>query len=390
MIKVKDHGFLITIFTISFLTMVIINGYTFSYYTNDHDEGVYIFQSKMLAEGKIYLESDDYSKFFDAWFIINDGEKIYPKYTPIHSLFLATSYVLFGNMVFAIGILSGLSLIFIYLITKEVYDINTAKMASIICLLSPLFIIISSTYLSYTSSFLLSLIFIYFFIKSDNQNYDKENKNKENKIYYIISGITLGLLFFDRPYDGILIGAPFLLYMTYKSIIDKEYKINRKLFFITISFLPIFIVVLYYNYFLTGSPLVFPFSKYETLDILGFGMKRIDQYSPTYLFTTGASIEATKTFLYQLLFNWTLGGIFLIFFMFILYREKRILTYEKLFLILFIFVVIGNFMFWGTYHFLKWENSLNILGPVYYFNLLFPISIISGRVVNYTYELKKN
>lgn len=391
-----DNKFIISIFVISFLSIVSINYFIFPYYSNNHDEGVYIFQAKMLVEGNIYLKNNEYSNFFDMWFIINDGEKIYPRYTPIHSLILSIFYILFKDMRIAIGIISGTSLIFLYLVTKELYNndndnnIDIPIFATLICLSSPLFLIISSTYLSYTTSFLLSLIFIYFFIKSLKEH-SVDSTSLRNPL---ISGMSLGLLFFDRPYDAILVGTPFILYLiyvTYKNARenikngngrDSDIRNNiklKKLFIGSISFLSIFLIALLYNNLLTGDPFLFPFSKYEPLDTIGFGIKRVSPYSPVYLFTIDSSIYATKTFIYQLLFNWTVGGIFLIFSITIL---RKFSIYEKLLLILFVSIIIGNFIFWGPYHILKWENSMNMFGPIYYFNLLLPISIISGRIIS--------
>jgi hypothetical protein len=148
--KVIDHRFIMIVAIISFLSIILINQYVFPYYSNNHDEGVYIFQAKMLAQGNIYLNTNNYSEFFDSWFFVNDGNKIYSRYTPVHALFLSIFYLL-GDMNLAIGVISALNIIFIYLIAKEIYCEDIAKIATVICLSSPLFLIISSTYLSYTS-----------------------------------------------------------------------------------------------------------------------------------------------------------------------------------------------------------------------------------------------
>lgn len=376
--RIQKYKFIIIIAMISFLTVMAINHFIFPYYSNNHDEGVYIFQAKMLAEGKIYLNSDEYSDFFNTWFFINDDNKLYSRYTPVHSLIICV-FILLGNMGLTIGVMAGLNIIFLYFIAKEIYDKDTAKIVSIICLSSPLFLIISSTYLSYTSSFLFGMIFIYYFIKS--------TKN-DNRKYPMVAGIFLGVLFFDRPYDAILIGIPFIGYIIYRTVVGRDKKNFTNLYLICLSFLPIFLIVLSYNYVLTGNPFLFPFSKYEPLDTLGFGIKTVSPYSPIYLYTIDEAIESTKIFLYQLLFNWTAVGIFFICFSLfaILFRKRlrlsiyRLSIYEKLLLMMFLSGVMGNFLFWGIYHTLKWENAINMFGPIYYFNLLLPISVIFGRV----------
>lgn len=380
--NIKKNTFIIIIIIVSFSMIMLINQFLFPYYSNNHDEGVYIFQAKMLAGGNIYLKANDYSNFFDMWFIINDGEKIYPRYSPIHSLILSFFYIL-GNIRIAIGVIASLSMIFIYLISKEIYDVDTARLTSIICLSSPLFLLISGTYLSYTSSFLFSLIFIYFFVRC------LKNLNKDsNKVYPLISGLALGTLFFDRPYDAVLVGTPFMIYLFYKAAEKKRY-ITLKLCIMILSFLLIFLIALLYNYILTGDPLLFPFNRYEPLDTLGFGLKRMSLYSPVYLFTPELSIGATKIFLTQLLFNWTSAGIFFIGFILIKIFRKRLFKlsiYEILFLMLFASIILGNLMFWGLFHFSRWIEALQIYGPTYYFNLLLPISVISGRLIGYISE----
>lgn len=379
--KIREYRFIISIAIISFLIIVLINKFVFPYYSNNHDEGVYIFQAKMLAQGDIYLNANDYSSFFDSWFIINDGEKIYPRYTPVHAFILSIFYILFKDMRLAIGAISSLSLIFIYLTAKEIYGKDIAKMVPIICMSYPLFLVVSGTYLSYTSSLLLSSIFIYFFIKS---------LNSDNKTYPIMSGVAIGLLFFDRTFDAILVGTPFIIYTVYKAIIERKRYDFTRLYIIAISFIPLFLITLMYNYILTGDPLIFPFSKYEPLDTLGFGIKRMSPYSPIYLFDINSSIESTGLFLRQLLLSWTSAGVLFLLAMptvifglvFRSARRYNLSVYEKLLVVLSVSIISGNLAFWGLFHFSIWEEALNIYGPTYYFNTLIPISIISAKVID--------
>lgn len=368
---------LIIIAMISCISVISINYFIFPYYSNNHDEGVYIFQAKMLSEGKLYLDDDKYSDFFDTWFIINDGEKIYPKYTPVHAFILSIFYTLFKDMRLALGFMAIMSTIFLYLTAKEIYG-RGQIIICLICITSPLFLILSSLYLSYASSFMLSTIFIFLFIKSTKTDAKK---------YPILSGLTLSLLFFDRPYDAVLVGTPFIIYLLYRATKDitsvQDIASFKKLTIMVVSFIPIFLLVLLYNNTLTGDPLLFPFNKYEKLDTIGFGLKRVSPYSPVYNFDINSAIDATNVFLFQLLFNWTAAGlIFIMLVILVAIRRIKLSTYEKLLLASFAFIISGNFIFWGPFQMLNWENSIDMFGPMYYFNALIPISILSGRSID--------
>lgn len=379
--SIRSHLFVISAALISFSIIVLLNQFVFPYYSNNHDEGVYIFQMKMLAQGDIYLKSTNYSDFFNAYFVINDGEKLYGKYTPVHPLILSIFYILFGDVRLAIGFLAALNIIFLYFISMEIYDSDTAKIATIICLSSPLFLIISSTYLPYTTSLLLSQIFIYFVIKS---------LKNDSKKYPLVAGVVLGILFFTRPYDAVLVGAPFILYIIYKIITGEgRQTFTIKLFFLLAFFLPVFLITLTYNYILTDSPFLFPFNKYGPLDTLGFGIKRMSIYTPLYLFTINKSINATAITVYNLLFNWTLTGPFIIGFITLLILKTKRTIFDGLFLALLASVILGNFFFWGISTFIQWENGMGQFGPVYYYILILPLSLISGRYIFYISDSTK-
>jgi hypothetical protein len=379
--SIGSHLFVISAALISFSIIVLLNQFVFPYYSSNHDEGVYIFQMKMLAQGDIYLKSNNYSDFFNAYFVINDGEKLYGKYTPVHPLILSIFYILFGDVRLAIGFLAALNIILLYFISMEIYDSDTAKIATIICLSSPLFLIISSTYLPYTTSLLLSQIFIYFVIKS--------LKNDSQK-YPLVAGVALGILFFTRPYDALLMGAPFILYIIYKIITGEgRQTFTVKLVFLLAFFLPVFLITLIYNYILTDSPFLFPFNKYGPLDTLGFGIKRMSIYTPLYLFTINTSINATAITVYNLLFNWTLTGPFIIGFITLLILRTKRTIFDGLFLALLASVILGNFFFWGISTFIQWENGMGQFGPVYYYILILPLSLISGRYIFYISDSTK-
>ena len=72
----------------AFIWAIAVSALLFPFLTNNHDEPVYLLQANYLLEGKLYLNSDEFSDFFTKWFFIDDGEKIFSKYMPVHAAIL--------------------------------------------------------------------------------------------------------------------------------------------------------------------------------------------------------------------------------------------------------------------------------------------------------------
>ena len=184
------------------------------------------------------------------------------------------SYIFFGiNIISArlIGFLTGsLSIIVIYLITKETFTKKTALIASILLTFSSYHIIFSTTIDSAMLFFIL--VSTYFLIKGL-----KENKESQ----FILATLFYSLAVLTKTIALVFI-APFILfsiYYYYKN--DKKIKINKKslqiIFILAIIFVISMLPILTHNYLLYKDKKLLDLQFSRFLGIGGEVYKPIEQ-----------------------------------------------------------------------------------------------------------------
>lgn len=318
------------------------------------DEFTYDFEAQTLIAGRIFNPPPPVLENFNNVFIINDSKLWVGKYNLGHPLILAIG-MLFGNKYILLIIFSALTLLLIYLITFELFnDKKLALLSFLLGLISPFFYFVSSSRLSHiTSAFFLSL-FMYLFLRSIRV------KNLKYKFLFpIITGISLGYAFNVRPLTAVGFSFPFIF------ITLKEFKRDKKESFIPIifmfsGFLIVFLLTLAYNKAITGNPFIFPFNYYATKEVLGFG-------------TFGHNpIMGFKNFIIEFYrLNVSLFGfpISLLFVVIQFFYSKDIRDY-------FLFSIVLCF---SLAYFFYYSPGVSDLGPVYYYELIIPLIILTSR-----------
>ena len=298
------------------------------------DEIVYLFQAKIFAIGKLYAVPPKLKEFFDYEFVLNDDGKWYGKYFFGFPLLLSLG-VIIGYPWIINPILGAISILVISLIGRELFGKETERFAPLLCLVSPFYLFMSSTYLSHTSTLLFSSIFILYFIKSLKANSWK---------YPLLSGAALGYCFNIRPYDSILIATPFLFYGIV-SLVKKEIRMKH-FFFFCLPILFFITISLFYNFILTGNVFQTPFNKYCPDDHLGFGrnvglpyLKEYGQGFFARMVNTKNNLQHTS----QGLLGWPIITFSLIF---IPFFSKTRNKWDWIFLASFFLVVVGYIFYY--------------------------------------------
>jgi 4-amino-4-deoxy-L-arabinose transferase-like glycosyltransferase len=224
------------------------------------DEFCYVFQSDLMAQGKLYETSPPCSDSFHSWSIINDG-KWYSKVTAGWPLLLAVGR--FFHAEFIINpILSASSIVILYLTGKLLPGNEGAFISVSFALLSPLFFLLGGNYFPHNAVSFLALLFIYGIFKSF---YEK------TWTYPILSGISSLFLILIRPGDGLSICAgtvPLMIYLFIKSKEKKPFLL--KLLSIGLLFFLGAALLLMINHIQNGSPFLFGYEKYDPDDKWGF------------------------------------------------------------------------------------------------------------------------
>lgn len=332
------------------------------------DEISYLFEAKILASGKIYVETPKLPDFFDYEFIVTDGEKWYGKYFPGFSILLAAGLIL--NCPWLINPLFGAaSILLFYLFLKENTDKNTSSLMAFFSAISPFIFFIDSSYLSHTTCLFFLTLFLYSFFKTVN------NKTSASSF---LEGFALGFAFNIRPLTALTFSAPFLFYGLIL-LVKKKIKLkNAGIFLIPLVVMLAFFLL--YNFMLTGDAFLTPFNKYCPTDKLGFGenigLPYLEEYGHNFYdgwLNTRANLKELSSDLLgfpKILILITLAPF--------IFRRAGILEY------LFLSSILLNIGGYFCYYF----NGI-AFGPRYYFETVLMILFLMARGFIILHELTK-
>ena len=351
---------------IAFTWALVASSLLFPFLTNNHDEAVYLLQANSLLEGKLYFTSTEFRDFFSSWFFIDDGERIFAKYMPVHAGVLALGQVVFGSMRAAIGFVAAANVIVFFLLAKECYQrARLALLATALFTMSPLFLIQSATFLSYMTGLLLNLTFAFLIMRGTRTG---------SPSLLICSGLALGTALIARPFDAVLFAIPFsLLFLTGLSRHLQQIVGNAA--YVGIGLIPPLAVGLLINFILSGNPLLFPFSVYDPLDTLGFGLKRSHAGEIPLDYDLAKGIIGLRNSVFQLSF-WVFGGPLLMCLAYLGTTSSRWTTWQLIAVLLLVIFPVANIFFWGSYNLsVLWKGD-QYLGPFYYIPMLVPITLL--------------
>ena len=370
----------------------------FPYHSTNHDEGVYLLQAAMLLEGQLELQAGALAEAFRPWFFIEDGGRLYSKYSPVPAAMYAVSMVIFGEPRVTLAVVAAVSTGLVYRLGSMVVDRRVGVVAAAIFAAAPMTLLTSSVFLPYAPTTVLNLAFAVAYLRGVRTGSTRAAT---------AAGIAIGLAFFARPYTAVLFAAPFIIHALWTVVgslrrhglpMDRtDLRFGslpnpvRRNTLTALGGLAFVGLTLAYNLRLTGSPLVFPYQVFAPLDGPGFGYREILGHSVEY--TLPLAVEANSYALQYLGTRWFTGGLLgtaaAVVGLGVAIRRwrwsgRRVDATAGLLLAgLFVSVPLGNLAFWGNYNMLATlDDPTNGLvahfGPFYYFDLLVPLSIFSA------------
>ena len=353
----RGHVAIAALVVVAFCWGVFGSAYLFPYLSDDRDEAVYLFQALNLLKGRVTVPMEPLSSFFSVVFQGPANGHLVFKYTPVHALFLAVGKGFFGSFRVSLGLIAGADIWLLYLLGLELHlPRRAALLASGFLLLSPLFLVLGATYLSYLSFLLLALAALVCLLRA---------RRLPSRNYYLAGGALLALSFFARPFDGLLVSC--CVFASFR----REW---RELGWTVIGGAPFVLLTALHNWHVMGRPWRFSFSQ-DPLDTLGFGMRRMVSTTPPVHFGPTESNQATLIAA-ALLVTMVFGSATTLGFVIAALRRKRKLA-PRFTAVTFLFVAypVAYFFFWGHYMFLMW-GAIYYLGPVYFVPLLPPLTLL--------------
>ena len=373
----------------------------FSHHSNNHDEGVYLMQAAMLLNGQIELYAGNLAGAFRPWFFIQDGGRLYSKYTPVPAAMYAVSMALFGEPRVTLAAVAAGNAALLYLLGTMTVDRRVGVVAAALFAASPLALMTTSVFLPYAPTTFLNLVFAVAYLRGVRDR---------SAVAAGIAGIAIGLAFFARPFTAVLFAIPFICHALYQvaasvrreGLLPVPGAARRQT--ITACLGLCFVgVTLAYNLRLTGSALTFPYQVFAPLDGPGFGRRRILGHSIVY--SPELALESNGYVLWYFATRWftagwigtalAVGGLALSVRRW--FRGENALGTDAdrdrfkrvaggLLAGLFVTVPTGNLLFWGNFNILATlsdptDGFVSQFGPFYHFDLLVPLSLFAAVAV---------
>ena len=327
------------------------------------DENTFDFQARTLLLGRVVNPPPPVTSSFRNVFIIDDGKQWIGKYTLGHPLIIAIGMAL-GNRYLLTIALSVLTLYLVYLISLKIYgDKKVALLTLCLGAISPFFYLVSSSRLSHTSTAFFLALFMYLFLQS------RSMQEKAGRAAFIafLSGIALGYAFNVRSLTALGFAVPFCVVAIDDLRQQKPGTLSRGLL-VGAGFALMVGITLWYNSVVTGNAFMFPFHYYDSGEALGFGV-----FDHT-IFSALRNLAVSIGRLNSAFLGFPLSLLFLFA---VLFDRKGFGDYLSIGILGAIAIA---FLFY-------YSPGVSDLGPVYYYETVIPLLLLSGRAVVFLHRL---
>ncbi|MFB6311696.1 MAG: glycosyltransferase family 39 protein, partial [Salinirussus sp.] len=349
----------------------------FPYRSINHDEGVYLNQAAMLLDGRLAIEPPVRGSL-RPWFFVQNGDVLYPKYTPVAAAIFATGMAL-GEPALALGPIAAATVILTYATGAEAFDSRIGLVAAVLLVASPFFVIQSAVFLSYLPTLALLLLFAWAYLRADRT---------DDEWVAAFAGAAVGIAFFSRPFTTVLFAAPFIAHTCWKIWVAPDPTFRRSLITAIPGLLGVG-VALGYNRLMTGAALRFPYEAFGPHDGPGFGRRELLGYVVDY--DLELAFESARIALSTFATRWTvappigiiLGAIGLVR---VLERGRNADPRQLILAGLVISIPVGQLTFWGTHNAIGNLDDPGLglmghLGPFYHLPLLIPTVVFAAVAI---------
>ena len=379
------------------VAVFLVGSELFPHLSSNHDEGVYLQQAELLLDGQLAMYSP-VPEAVHPWFFVQDGTRLYPKYTPVAAAVFAPGVAL-GVPRLVLGLVAVANVVFLGLLVREAFDRPTALVAAVLLSASPLFLLNGALFLSYPPTTAFNLCFALAYVRATRAAGSRRRR------YALLAGAAIGIAFWARPLTAVLFGLPFVGHALATVVrttwrvegydprrLVAEPAVERSLL-VAGPGLAFVGIALAYNHVVTGDALVFPYQAFAPEDGPGFGVRSILGYERDY--TPALALEANGLVLWRFATRWAvappLGPLAAGFGLTVAAaRAREALSVPAvdelsdhgvriLLAGVATTVMAGNVFFWGNLNILAaldepTDGLISLIGPFYHFDLLVPLS----------------
>jgi 4-amino-4-deoxy-L-arabinose transferase-like glycosyltransferase len=258
--SLKPNRFILIVCTLAFLATAAVAYFAFERLPHLEDEVAYLFQAKTMALGRLTVPSPSQPEAFWTPFVLDYQGQRFGKYPPGWPGLLAGG-VLAGVPWLVNPFLAALALYLVYRLGKTLYDDRVGKLAAALGLLSPLFLVLSGSYLSHLASLVWLLLFSLWFVWT---------AQGRSRWFAVGAGLALGMAFLTRSLTAMAYALPFVLYSLVQIVRRRQPHWPHYLL-VALAGGAMAALLPAYQWAVTGDPWLNPYVLWWPYDRIGFG-----------------------------------------------------------------------------------------------------------------------
>ncbi len=337
----------------------------------NNDEGAYLLAGRALAHGHLFPVAPADARGAQPWFFIAHSGHYVSKYLPALPAMLALSLATTGQYWPALAFLAALLPVVCFGVARQAgLRPGQALAAAGLVSASPLVLVQSGLALSYVpfADFIGLLWYLAFRVLRTGERWTA-----------FTAGLVLAVSGTLRPFDTVLLAAPFALALARQRAIPR-----LKVFaFAAAGAAPLVVLTGLYNAAATGNPFRLPFNLLEPSDKIGFGTRRIFPEDTSRSFGAGQAVHGTLLHFGAEPLVWYAAGLLVLPAVVVRLAVRRASTGPRLPLLLqsSLVFLLGYFFFWGPWNASVLFGGPRRIGPFYALALLLPLVVSAVPVL---------
>jgi 4-amino-4-deoxy-L-arabinose transferase-like glycosyltransferase len=227
------------------------------------DEVAYLFQARTMALGRLTVPSPSQPESFWTPFVLDYKGQRFGKYPPGWPALLAAGVLATGGAApwLVNPLLAALALYLVYRLGETLYDRRTGLLAAALGLTSPLFLVLSGSYLSHLASLVWLLLFSLWFIWTTQG---------KSRWFAVGAGLALGMAFLTRSLTAVAYAVPFVAYSVVQ-VVQRRPSPWFRYVLVALAGAGLAALLPVYQWAVTGDPWLNPYLLWWPYDRLGFG-----------------------------------------------------------------------------------------------------------------------
>jgi hypothetical protein len=243
------------------IVAAVLSSLVFGRIPHVQDSIAQLFQARIFAGGRLWAPTPPLPEFFGAAHMIVKEGRWFSQYPPGHSLLLVPG-VWLGVPWLINPLLGGLTVAGIYFLARELFDRATARVSSILAVLSPFLLLMSAEFMSHAGSLFALTGYLLFYLRAIRTHRRRDA---------VAAGVFLGLAILIRPYSAFGVALPTAFHAAWRLRRERD-ALARPLAWTALGGVAGVLLLLLYNWGTTGSPLRFGYTElYGPAHGLGFG-----------------------------------------------------------------------------------------------------------------------